>query len=57
MSEKKSSENQPAKKICDMNLNLELNELKLLVKNSAYVCRDCGRTAASDRNLCEPERL
>ena len=34
-----------------------LDDYKDLVKNPQYVCKGCGRVAASDRNLCKPERL
>lgn len=32
-------------------------EYKNLVRNANYVCMNCGRTAASDKNLCAPEKL
>lgn len=32
-------------------------DYKSLVKDSKYVCKSCGRTAASDANLCAPEAL
>jgi len=32
-------------------------DYKKLVKNAQYVCKLCGRVAASDRNLCEAEKL
>lgn len=34
-----------------------LDEYKKLVRNSSYVCGNCGRTAAAEKNLCEPEKL
>jgi hypothetical protein len=34
-----------------------LDEYKKLVRNSSFVCKNCGRTAASDKNLCKPESL
>ena len=34
-----------------------LEKYKELVKNPAYVCKNCGRVAASDQNLCKPEPL
>jgi len=33
------------------------DEYKKLVKNAQYVCKLCGRVAASDKNLCEAEKL
>jgi len=32
-------------------------EYKKLVKNAKYICRACGRVAASAENLCDPEEL
>jgi hypothetical protein len=32
-------------------------EYKKLVKNGEYICRACGRVAASDKSLCDPEEL
>jgi hypothetical protein len=29
-------------------------EYKELVKNAKFVCKICGRVAASDKNLCKP---
>jgi hypothetical protein len=30
---------------------------KGLVKGAKFICRKCGRAAANDQNLCEPEKL
>jgi hypothetical protein len=32
-------------------------EFKRLVRRSKFFCRKCGRAAASEANLCEPEKL
>lgn len=32
-------------------------EYKKLVKNAKYICRTCGRVAASAKSLCDPEEL
>jgi len=32
-------------------------EYKELVKNPEYMCKNCGRVAASEANLCKPEKL
>ncbi|MGA2679477.1 MAG: hypothetical protein ABSF37_09295 [Sedimentisphaerales bacterium] len=29
-------------------------EYKTLVKNAKFICKICGRVAASDKNLCKP---
>jgi hypothetical protein len=57
MFEHKPSENQPSDKICEMDFVSDsgANELKSLVKNSMFVCRSCGRAAANEENLCQPE--
>jgi len=32
-------------------------EYKALVKGGKFVCRVCGRVAASEKNLCKPVKL
>jgi hypothetical protein len=32
-------------------------DYKTLVRSPNYVCKGCGRAAASERNLCSPEKL
>jgi hypothetical protein len=32
-------------------------DYKYLVRNPKFICKACGRTAISDRNLCEPVEL
>ena len=34
-----------------------LEEYKKLVRKSNFVCKNCGRAAASNKNLCDPESL
>jgi len=34
-----------------------LEDYKYLVRNPKLICKACGRTAASEKNLCEPEEL
>ena len=34
-----------------------LEQYKELVKNPKYVCKNCGRVAANDQNLCKPDSL
>jgi hypothetical protein len=36
---------------------LDLKMLRALVKDPKYVCRDCGRAAVNEVNLCSPDRL
>jgi hypothetical protein len=58
MAERKRSENQSAK-ICEMSSSndWESKELESLVKDPSYFCKNCGRSAASEENLCQPERI
>lgn len=58
MSENKSAEGQPDDRVvCEIDISSDrgFQELKTLTKDSRFVCRDCGRTAASDESLCRPE--
>jgi len=32
-------------------------EYKELVKNPEYMCKNCGRVAASEKNLCNPVKM
>lgn len=32
-------------------------EYKELVKNPEYMCKNCGRVAASEKNLCKPVKM
>lgn len=38
-------------------LNTNLEDYKKLVRNPNFVCKNCGRTAGSEKNLCAPEKL
>jgi len=58
MSEQKHSESEHGDKvICeiDFSSDLGLQELKTLIKDSKFVCKDCGRAASSEESLCRPE--
>jgi len=57
MSERNPSQSQSDGKICEIDFSSdpELKELKTLVKNSLFVCKGCGRAAASEESLCKPE--
>jgi hypothetical protein len=35
----------------------DLDRLNHLEKDGRYVCSACGRTAASEENLCAPEEI
>ena len=32
-------------------------DYKALIKNAEYYCQNCGRAAASSKNLCKPVKL
>jgi hypothetical protein len=34
-----------------------LEDYKTIVRDANFVCKGCGRTAASDKNLCDPDKL
>jgi len=38
-------------------LKSNLEDYKSLVRNPKFICKSCGRTAANEKNLCDPERL
>lgn len=38
-------------------LDDELKSYKALVRNPRFICRKCGRAAASKKNLCKTEEL
>jgi hypothetical protein len=33
------------------------NDYKELVKNARFVCKNCGRSAGNEENLCRPEKI
>jgi hypothetical protein len=58
MQKQKQSENQPDDKaICEIDFSSDsgFKELKSLIKDSRFVCRNCGRAAGNEESLCEPE--
>lgn len=49
------------KHLCYLN-NLDfqkshVEEYKSLIKNPKFFCENCGRSAASEKNLCKPVKL
>jgi hypothetical protein len=61
MPETKMPHSQHDKHLCYLN-NLEFQknnqkEYKELVKNAQHYCENCGRAAASEKNLCKPIKL
>lgn len=37
--------------------NSNTEEYKELVRDAQFMCKNCGRVAASEKNLCKPEKL
>jgi hypothetical protein len=35
----------------------DLDEIKKLVRDAQFICKNCGRTAKSEENLCNPVSL
>jgi hypothetical protein len=54
MPEKKQSDDQSIKKVCDFPPDSESKELKVVANNPLYECMKCGRSAISLENLCRP---
>ena len=40
-----------------VNLKVKTSELKKFVKDAQFICKNCGRAAKSDGNLCNPVKL
>jgi len=38
-------------------LKTKLDDYKILVKDGKFICRNCGRVAVSEKNLCNPDKL
>jgi hypothetical protein len=38
-------------------LKSNLEDYKKLVRNPKFICKNCGRAAANEKNLCSPEKL
>jgi len=58
MAEVKMPHPEHEKHLCLLhNIGSDWEEYKGLVRNANYVCKNCGRAAASEKNLCAPEKL
>jgi len=38
-------------------LKSNLEDYKKLVRNRKFICRNCGRAATNEKNLCSPDKL
>jgi hypothetical protein len=45
------------KHLCSYVTWATLDEYRPLVRNAAFVCKQCGRAAAKAENLCDPVAL
>ena len=43
--------------LCVLASNNKIDEIKKLVLNPKFLCFNCGRVAASSKNLCNPMPL
>jgi hypothetical protein len=58
MTDQRNSEKQLEDKLaCEIDVSSDsgLKDLKTLAKDSKFVCKTCGRAAASDEHICQPE--
>jgi hypothetical protein len=49
-----------SQKMCNMTCcpcHLDLEKLKPLVRNPKFICKACGRVAADEKNICDPDPL
>jgi len=56
----KSHEVPVYEKLCSMIFapgGMDLRVMKILVKDPKYICRECGRAAINETNLCSPDKL
>jgi hypothetical protein len=57
MSITKQYEKRSFVRACELSPESDSNELKLITKERNYVCKQCGRSASHQENLCQPEKL
>jgi hypothetical protein len=43
--------------LCRIILQKDLGRIKELVKDAQFYCKNCGRAARSEENLCNPSRI
>ncbi|OGX11012.1 MAG: hypothetical protein A2Y42_00100 [Omnitrophica WOR_2 bacterium GWB2_45_9] len=43
--------------ICQIIIQKDLGRIKELVKDSRFYCKNCGRAAHSEENLCNPSKI
>ncbi|MDP6685982.1 MAG: hypothetical protein QGI05_03420 [Candidatus Omnitrophota bacterium] len=43
--------------ICKIILTKDLGRIKELVKGAEFYCKNCGRAARNEENLCNPSKI
>lgn len=43
--------------MCQIIIQKDLGRIRELVKDSRFYCKNCGRAAHSEENLCNPSRI
>jgi len=43
--------------LCELRNNMTQEQYKTLIRGAQYFCQHCGRSAASNENLCFPEKI
>ncbi len=43
--------------MCDLDSPPDFETIKDRVRNARFICRNCGRAAANEQDLCNPEKL
>ncbi len=43
--------------ICQIIIQKDLGRIKELVKDAQFYCKNCGRAAHSQENLCNPSKI
>lgn len=43
--------------LCKLAKRGDIEQVRKLVKDAAFVCKKCGRAAREQENLCEPTRI
>jgi hypothetical protein len=57
MSKRKHSEEKSNIKVCELSPDSGSGELKRVIRDHTYVCKQCGNSASHQENLCQPEKL
>lgn len=43
--------------LCRIIIRKDLGRIRELVKDAQYYCKNCGRAARDDHNLCNPSKI